>query len=232
MAAPTIGRRRGWTPRAATVDWSHPLAAGLKFYTMPGVSSSDLVDGSTSTAVAGQVFRNSQTRFGVGGKPNGATWAQASFPNLGRFDVPTGGGSTIFICGGNGPQGQGILEIRGTTPINAFGQYGGADSITFRTRNDANSLDDLVATSAGVDTKIVCASGVWAAGAKSLYVDNKAPVTSSSSGSITGITTAYIFGDTFSVGPTTLVVVAFWNRALSAGEVAQLHADPFAMLRY
>lgn len=229
MAAPTIGRRPGFVRASATVDWSHPLATGLKMYVRPGVSKSDLVDGSLLTVDGGDVFASS-TRFGVAGKAVGATWARLKFVNFSRFDVPTGGGFTMFVCGGVSGSTRGLFALEGGTPIISLSDTG--TSVRFRTRNDANSLDDLTATSTGVDTSILCLSGVWAAGAKSLYVDSKAPVTSSSSGSITTFTAGGIYGENGSVSPATIVAAAFWNRALSAGEVAQLHADPFAMLRY
>lgn len=228
-ALPDLTRRKRWTPGPwAQVNWSHPLAANLKMYVMPGVSPRDLADGSNLTAAAGSVTRGGSTlgAIGVG------TLARWSLPNVSRFSVPSSTGFSIFVAGqGQGSNDKQAFSTRAGNPIMNLTYMNG--SIRFRTRNDATTLNDLDITCA-INTQMICATATWASGAKALYADGATRVTASSSGSITGQTNAGLFGDdqAADTSNSSIVVAGFWTRALTASEVAMLHADPFCLLRF
>lgn len=220
------------------IDWSHPLARGLMFYAYDmGGFHVDLVGGSCSTPTIGKPDRgNSVMGAGssyINGGPasaflltdrcNGTLTAPFSF-GCGLF--PTGtptSGATIFSLGDAGSSPDGIY-IQSSTSIRFGWANAAGDTITIANYTNAyhSALGVATSSTACID-----------------YYDGKQIGTNAVGGNFTQTTAQFMFN---AFDPGTLVnegyigfvyYGAYWkDRALTAADAAQLHADPYCFLIY
>lgn len=234
MPAPAIGVRPGFVPSpTAQVDWSHPLAQGLVFCTMPGAARRDLVSGvlasqagtvvhggsrwgPTAQAVTGSTPTN-WLDFGTGGSLGGST--NGSWTWVGRY-VAAGAATPLIARWGSS---NGFLTyVAGGTTYNAAVVAGGVQTIA--TGPSAATGDEVVITCVKDGTSLrawrngtpgaaaTCNAGTIASG-DSLRMFNKT-------------------SDAGTAGTSGCALALVHARALSEAEIQMLAADPFCFLRY
>lgn len=247
MAAPAIGRRPRWAPGAgAEIDWSHPLAAGLETFVVPSL----LVDltGRRSVAVVGAVkladpkavgngasgFVAASAYLTVGPSSSPIVGPLANATITGVYTAPnTGAGNDHSIYCERAATGNDIAKL---TYASAGGTLNCAQAAW---RNDAGTLINLPSTIAVGDGLVHATSNIRRATTTcEIWDDGKLGASTTNGAMTTAFTNAGISNrigvdlqDTSGAFPGTVHAVILHSRALSAGEVAQLHADPFCMLR-
>ena len=218
MAAPSIGRQRRWAPpHSARIEWSHPLAKGLKFWS---VGQYDFVGKRFGTLNAtlsvaatpqGRGFTGSSSGYvswSAGQATNGqAAWSAACFCR-----VPIRFGS----WDGDSALQSWFFEV-GTSP--AVYAYDGG-------------YPNLAAGSLSTGQWALISTSRDAGGTQYLYIDGRLVGSGSLSQPTSNSNGIQIVNSPDSTNSGTACWGAYWHRALSAAEHAQLRNDPFAAFRW
>lgn len=239
MAAPTIGRRPGTLPGSLpSIDWSHPLAAGLAYLVIPrGRAMIDLVSGQPLTVRSGAT--QSRTPYGEGfastTSTSGAyiatrktTWTYPlSFVWCGTSVGTSSGGAglccTVVTAPGSGESPPYLCGLS----VNATWKP------VLSTINGASFSGQAIASS-NFAAQRTCVAGVIRVSDQRLFVNGE-QVASSSHAGTNSQSQAYLAVNDYSTNATSnsaCSIALMYERALENGEVAALTADPFAMLRY
>lgn len=227
MAAPAIGLRPRFAPNPATarVDWSHPLAQGLMFYALGGI---DLV---TRAALSPQPAAStaSPTRSGPavgGGIIAGSTLPSTTFPTarcsmfaVASYGAGTGYESTVAFHGSS--TGAGLLFDRSNGRLTYLNRAIAVHDLA--TGLSRNTVYTIGSTCAGNGGTIVG------------YIDGNRQSTATL-GTMNPVTTGSYWllatdNGNLAAADSRLTCGGIWNRVLSDAEMAQVHADPFCMLR-
>lgn len=238
MAAPTIGRPPRYLLSAATprVDWSHPFAAGLDSYVICRNNAlADMVSGSPPDSQAGAGTATAlSTGQAVNLSSNGAFWSLTSKPAfplpLSAFVVAVNPAATfkVFVSyTGSGSTGKGWKFGSSASATRLGFTLGGVADYQFAVGSLPSTASEITA-------------GVTVAGTTATGYVNGASVGTATVGTLSDATHRGL-GIGASVSNTNVIqeslsqpigLVAVWKRALSAAAMAQLHADPFCLLRY
>lgn len=238
-------RRRGRrTPPSSSfaIDWSHPIAAGLTFLWLPGLSP-----------LPQHGLVGSEPTYGTHNAAGlGTRWGASSDKDR-WFAVPVN--SPLYALTWPGT----IAKVANNISFSGTGQWG---LIANRSASApyngfcfvVNSTYHYAAFPSGtsLNTQIMGTSNadsltrwygqhVWVAtaatGDQRCYVDGirvNSSTTTLASGPTMTAPTVTTFGDGNSAPASTSssTMMAFWSRVLSASEVAEFSADPFCFLRY
>jgi hypothetical protein len=243
MAAPAIGLRQRFAPNTtARIDWSHPLAAGLRVLLVPYVG--DLVTKLPPRTAPNAGVAVASTSYGPGTTEASATshWsiigvAQAAGPLTMAVVFRKGSGSSASACVMN-------YQSSSTPTSEARGFSVGWGSTTM----DGNGtnlvmLDNSVAwKSTGVTLSdgdhVVVLTHPVGGGTLTAYIDGVSVYTSTSQGPTTSGGWSVVLGAQLSNGSSrriastdAVVAGATWTRVLSRAEISAITADPFQMLR-
>lgn len=224
------------------VDWSHPLAVGLKSLVFPA-DLVDLVRGTGVITVNGTPT-NVGTPYGAGRNFNGTT----DYLEIGTPIATAGAWSLFAVFRATATAtGAGVIAER-YPPANTNVAYALGVGITSATPlqlecgyyNSAGSGAWQLATGSVITIgrwNNVVATYAGNAGAINLYLNGLRDATGSGSGADptpdqpTRIAIRHDATGSPNL-PGDIAVTGIWNRALSANEVATLYADPFCILRY
>jgi hypothetical protein len=229
MAAPAIGVRPRWAPPVrAQIDWSHPLAAGLVTAWWPGVSR-DPVDGAAWTELAtahtsgafGDSRRSSNGASQKVTRPTNPMTQTGSLMVVQRLAAaPSGNGNnyghnandTVNRWGAHVPFGDGTIYFDVTNSTTGRLTYAGWSW---------GKWDVFVFTNGATGGQSIWGNGLRLANDASI-----APANGQSGawgwGHHSNVLTAFAADCSAMIG---------WKRELTAGEIGQLAADPFQMLR-
>lgn len=233
MAAPTIGRRR-WLPRiSATVDWSHPSATGL----LHAISGQG-IDHVTRFGPSTQLQTPGTTPLGQS-FVNGSASQYTEFPS--RNNLAAGDLTTIIVqrfnsLPDNNYNNLGFSKGSGREfALYVNGAAGTPGLIRFVHIGSAfNDVTSLGLMTVGV-THVVAVTRTVSSGALVGWVDGARTASASTN---TGVaTTGSLMRWGTDINGTLRsasdhVFQMFWNRVLSATEIAAFTADPFLLLRY
>lgn len=216
----------------AEVDWTHPLASGLKSLLLADEGAGDLFDRGTTPAIAS--------------RSSGATWEPSAVGTALTFDNTTSAAVTVpnVIATLNGPFTQAVC-CRLTDQAGSYTIIGKKDASRSRLillwTPTLRVLDENVAYIlqpnytafdrwAWVFWTHTAASGV--AGTSTLYWDGAKQAETGYTFAFDTSATEHLIGST-----TTLPLLGevagtrIWNRALSASEVLWATVEPYAFLR-
>lgn len=248
MPAPTIGTRpRFLIPKSATVDRTHPSAAGLAFCTVPSVGFDDIVYG-YKAAVSGTP-KAATTAFGPSISSDPGTYGNY-WTYSGISDTPFTGPITVMWVGAFTTNwttgGQQIIgkNPSGVTNANkSFHMYtsGGGKTPTFLRGNSAGGIfynTPGVALTVGQTYVVIVTTGQtmntgstidwWLNG--TFYSPTPA-VTTGVPGGAGGALVVSGNGLEVTSGYPTVNLAAIWSRRMGHGEAEMLSADPFCFLR-
>lgn len=233
-----LGRRQWAVPAYNAINWSHPLTRGLMI-AVPGwhaLATHELVSGRLATTTAnmtvgtgayGRGLQLDGTTAGTGTEwsfASGDTWAIAPPLTVGCvFHKVSDNGSnngTLFGVAGGGIAGE-VWRVG----------YIGATQFKFAF-NDNTSAIEVGTTSATGVRGIHSLVGTLNSGGSTLYYDGQQNATGAGASAINYTATVRLVAGR-TQGPLADIVYlgVAWRRVLSAVEVAQFHADPFAMFR-
>jgi hypothetical protein len=236
MAAPAIGLRPGFAPMRAAIDWSHPLAAGLVFYAMPGTGLPDLVRGYTPTYTAtefvGTKFgpaaaltgSTSQVTYGTGPVMGGAS----DWTAIAALRVNAGTAGTV-LCKRNAFSAAGEEFRLGMASGGALVISAGGTFTNFSLAGVVARSQSVVGVTATASACVPFVNGRVVAGTTA------ANRRSSGSAGANTITVGRINAEGDGLGASAdgaVALAAAWNRALTAAQMAQIMTDPFCLLRY
>ena len=240
MSAPAIGLRPRWAPGpSAVIDWSHPLAQGLRHCIRPiGAKVVDLVTGrdltvdtaaTTGVTQFGRALRSSGAATGAYLPLTSAPPYPLSFTWVGDADctaATSGAGLLAFAYGTSGGW--------STSPVPyIYGLDYGGGSLTGPPVSGSAFVGGLFTTTSRMTG---VASATMVTGSARLYVNGL--LVASTTPSLTDPTSTNFVGLGFNryseatrsqsaTGSLGLV----HSRVLSANEVAALAADPFQIFR-
>lgn len=239
MAAPTIGRRPGTLPGSLpSIDWSHPLAAGLAYLVIPrGRAMIDLVSGQPLTVRSGAT--QSRTPYGEGFASTTSTSGAYIATRKTTWTYPL----SFVWCGtsvGNSSGAGGLC----CTVVTAPGAGEAAPYLcgltvnaswkpVLSTTNGAITVSQAIAPS-NVAAQRTCVAGVIRVSDQRLFVNGE-QIATSSHAYTNAQSQAYFAVNDYSTNTTSnsaCSIALMYERALENGEVAALTADPFQMLRY
>lgn len=255
MSAPAIGLRpRTLPPATATLDPSHPLAAGM-LAAMAPAHAADLV-GRRRLTVASAGTSTRPTPWGMGGQPT-ADGVPAYRLDVGPYPERM---TVLLVAHKLGANKHGLIVINETSQYNtaedsgtggfSLGYCTGANSVGWTTANGGgNALfsqrhgsgfqgwnlggftipDGPVTIGATRDTGGTALRG---------YINGVAssgtnPLGATPTGRLTAmIGTPASGGYASGADRCPVAMLLIWDRVLSARELLDLHADPFQMFRY
>ena len=233
-----LGRQRWADPAYSAINWSHPLARGLMI-AVPGwtsLATRELVSGRLATTTAnmsigtggyGKAFQLDGTTAGTGTEwsfASGDTWAIAPPLTVGCvFHKVSDNGSnngTLFGVAGGGIAGE-VWRVG----------YIGSNQFKFA-YNDNTSAIEVGTTSATGVRGVHSLVGTLNSSGSVLYYDGVQNATGAAASAINYTATVRLVAGR-TQGPLADIIYlgVAWRRVLSAVEVAQFHADPFAMFR-
>lgn len=240
MSAPAIGVRPRWAPGVnPTIDWSHPLAHGLRYCLF--ANGARVVD-----LVSGRVLTN-QANAATGSAPSGSGLASSGLTSGAYLPITTAPTYPLsFTHVGllrSGVTGTGILCFAygasngWVTENNPF--LFGLAAPSAAGNAELYRVDNVTLLAAMTASITTCntVTGVIASGSQQLYTDGVQRATASAS--LANPTSTLLSGLGFNAytNSTTASSAAtgklglVHGRALSAAEVAALHADPFQIFR-
>jgi hypothetical protein len=248
--APAIGWRNGFrSPARKVIDWTHPMAADLVSYHVPGGASTakDLC-GRFDIPAHSAVASHGTTKFGPG-MVNTAD-NQGSLLVIGDAHPlclqPPLTVMTAFVVNST-PNGRAfyygsVYSQSGFSPYVSYGfANAGFDAWFALQYNDGTNLQEASWTGANFSTPgvRVCVGTITSAGT-ALWVNGARRATGAGTSTIlyrsvgTGsASTLAVFSDpgTTRTANTTWNAGAVWNRALTDAEIIRLSADPFLFLK-
>ena len=243
MGVAELGRRRRFAPPShARIDWSHPLAQGLRFCVFPGVALTNLCTG-VSTPMTGAIGMAPTSR----GRARSGTWDTSNYitirdaPILGALSnwtvmasIQTTAASTAngrpFYCE-RGSSGNDILKLD-SNPNSQAGKLG----ITFR--DDAGTLfqqwSSLTIVNDGyIKTLTITRNGNRFRG----WIENTPTIdqTSVTTSNFTDASVSTRIGSdkgdaSAAAGVASIVSILGWGRTLTDAEILGVYADPSQML--
>jgi hypothetical protein len=228
MAAPAIGRRARWAPTVHTqIDRSHPLSAGLVTLWWPGIRV-DPVDGKAWTE---NVATRTAGKFG-----EARQIAASNVITRPNNPMPLQTGSLLVVQRLNAaPSGNGNGYGHSVNDITArWGAH-----VPF---GDGTIYFDIFNTTTGRLTYAGWTWGNWdvfvftngATGGQSIWGNGLRLANDASIAPTRVDAGTWGWGQHASTPNSTAAqcsIIAGWSRELLAGEIAQLTADPFCMLR-
>lgn len=231
MAAPGIGDRRRLTPPVtARVNWSHPLAQGLRFWANPAAGA-DIVRGYPGT-ISGGASPSSRGGIEFSDASGQITYGQA---NGGLLSSGSEWSAVVQFNMGTLADKWFIGKRQGFSPGNSefgFGTGGGGSSANVQRKDGFVNIAGVFSA----NTSYIAGASISASTVNIYTNGNLAGSAASDMRADTGPTATLSVGrradeggDGFTTG--SIQWAAVWARALSAAEMAQVYADPFCMLR-
>lgn len=233
MAAPALGLRKRFTPLAASLDWSHPLAADLEFCGVPtlGVDLAKMRP-AKFLAASGQTYSSDASGFGA---TLTASWANNATTDLaflsGPFTVAVAArllnvdatqvsfGRSAYVSESNS---QGWLLQRRPSVSGTRG----FSFTSFRNNSAANyACSNAIAAVAQTYVQVGRSNG---SNLRENFVNGIQLATNVNNSNPVDSTEPLLVGTLNNV-PTIAIA---WSRALSNNEIAMFTADPFSLLRY
>lgn len=241
MPAPDIARRALWLPtdKRVTVDWSHPLAAGLVFFTCPN-------------QIRGAAYFDREVLPATVPTPYGPAWSMAA--DTVRIFAPGLSATADYTVASVAMLSSGTISMltcdtdSGVTP-NSWPTNGGrawqfrltSNSVNVITFNASNGVVNGASTAGNVTPGVVAVAVAAMSGTDKTVAGNVK--TTGSRGLITGASTSATAWNTTALGKMAIgkhaagddgwVLCSFlWARSLPVSERIQFYADPFQMLRW
>lgn len=240
MAAPVIGTRPRYAPRAgATIDRTHPLAAGLEFCFVPAIGNVDLVRGLTGTPTgnpapatsaygpARSVVRSPATGWKFQNQMAGLLGSISALW-VGRFATV----NTNFAC---------ILSTTDNTNCPIDISYQSTNRIQLIRTGTVNYDCWLTSTTPAANTDYIFTTSYndgGATGTAPVSYLNGVRQTHTHAATGSGPVSAGTIGLGIGVrandatpSDSTTSIVALWSRAISEAEASTLYADPYCFLK-
>lgn len=244
MAAPAIGRRARWAPGpSAKIDWSHPLAQGLKACLLPvpggvvDLVTGTFVQGSPNAShvatEAGLALQSTSANSGVRFRQSELGPVGQSFTWVGRRSGAGTNGAGLLCCSiYNGADGEGApylwgLDVNGSN-VNFVRSNGGSFpgySSAIAASSPTSGVNVITATLGG--------------DASRGYLNGALTVTDAASTAPAlgagGVSMSLTIGQYTNVSRTANAIsnLGLWHwRPLSLAEHQMIYADPFCMLTH
>ncbi len=233
MAAPALGLRKRFTPLAASLDWSHPLAAGIEFCGVPTLGI-DLAKMRPAKFVAASGQTYSSDASGFGGTLT-ASWENNATTDLaflsGPFTVAVAArllnvdatqvsfGRSAYVSETNN-QGWALQRRASSSGTRGF-------SFTSYRNNAASNYACSNAVIAVAQTYVQVGRSNGSSFREN-FVNGSRQATNANNPNPVNSTEPLLIGTLNNV-PTIAVA---WSRVLSNNEISMFTADPFSLLKY